>query len=154
MSKFKGKYRSESHRLKDWDYCTPGGFYITINTKDRQHFFGEIRSEIMRLSSVGQLVVEKIRYIPIRHLHARIDEFIILPDHIHLIVHLQIMDENMDTRRCAPRGVSTGVSSNEFHLTMRKDYALCCFMDCKAIQIALQRGLIRFWRLSLNFFPC
>ena len=44
MSKFKGKYRSESHRLKGWDYSIHGFFYVTINTKDRQHFFDEIRS--------------------------------------------------------------------------------------------------------------
>ena len=47
-----------------------------------------------------------------------------MPDHIHLIVHLQIMDENTNARRCAlcryaPRGVSTGVSSNEFHPPIR-----------------------------------
>jgi hypothetical protein len=48
-----------------------------VSTKNRQHFFGEICSGIMGLSSVGQLVVEKIRYISIRHPHARIDELIV-----------------------------------------------------------------------------
>jgi putative transposase len=81
---------------------------------------GEIRLGIMGLLSVGQLVVEKIHYIPVRHPHARIDEFIIMPDHIHLIVHLQILDENTNTGRYAPWGVSTrGVSNGVFHAPIR-----------------------------------
>lgn len=43
--KFKGKYRSELARKQNWDYGSDGAYFITICTKDRQHFFGETQYE-------------------------------------------------------------------------------------------------------------
>ena len=41
--KFKNRYRIESARLKDWDYGSNGTYFITICTKNRNHYFGEIK---------------------------------------------------------------------------------------------------------------
>jgi|SRR6185312_7516559 len=40
--KFKGKFRIASTRLPGWDYGSHGLYYITICTKDRVHYFGDI----------------------------------------------------------------------------------------------------------------
>jgi hypothetical protein len=40
--KFQGKYRIESLRAQWWDYSSNGAYFITICTKARKHFFGEI----------------------------------------------------------------------------------------------------------------
>ncbi|HRC31964.1 MAG TPA: transposase, partial [Bacteroidia bacterium] len=40
--KFKNKYRIPSARLQTWDYASEGFYFITICTKNRKHFFGEI----------------------------------------------------------------------------------------------------------------
>lgn len=40
--RYQGKYRSQSTRIADWDYGSPGYYYVTICTKDRQQFFGEV----------------------------------------------------------------------------------------------------------------
>jgi len=40
--KFQGKYRIKSTRLKDWDYSSESAYFVTICTKGREHFFGEI----------------------------------------------------------------------------------------------------------------
>ena len=42
MDKFKNKYRIPSTRLQTWDYGSDGFYFITICTKNRKHFFGEI----------------------------------------------------------------------------------------------------------------
>jgi len=42
MDKFNNKYRIPSARLQSWDYGANGAYFITICTKHRQHFFGEI----------------------------------------------------------------------------------------------------------------
>ena len=42
MEKYHGKYRIESARLKNWDYGSPGFYFITICTKNRECFFGDI----------------------------------------------------------------------------------------------------------------
>ena len=40
--KFKNKYRVDTVRAKWWDYTNNGSYFVTICTKDRQHFFGNI----------------------------------------------------------------------------------------------------------------
>jgi len=42
MDKFKNKYRISSARLQSWDYGANGAYFITICTKNREHFFGKI----------------------------------------------------------------------------------------------------------------
>ena len=44
MQKFKNKYRTESIRLKNWDYSQNGIYFITICTKDRIDYFGKIEN--------------------------------------------------------------------------------------------------------------
>ncbi len=46
---YKNKYRIESARLRNWDYSTPGYYYVTICTYDRKQHFGPIthRNRIM-----------------------------------------------------------------------------------------------------------
>ena len=42
MEKFRNKYRIESSRLHNWDYGSPGLYFITICTRNRECYFGEI----------------------------------------------------------------------------------------------------------------
>ena len=39
---FQGKYRIPSARWQNWDYGTDAAYFITICTKHRKHYFGEI----------------------------------------------------------------------------------------------------------------
>ena len=55
MQKYKGKYRNGTARLQSWDYRNPGGYYITICTASRIHFFGHINNGIMCLNEIVQL---------------------------------------------------------------------------------------------------
>lgn len=43
LHKFNNRYRIESARLKGWDYGCNGTYFITICTKNRNHYFGEIK---------------------------------------------------------------------------------------------------------------
>ena len=56
MTLFKNKYRIESFRLKNWDYRNAGAYFITICTKNRAHYFGEITDGEMQLSQIGKIV--------------------------------------------------------------------------------------------------
>lgn len=53
--KFRNKYRISSARLQTWDYRWSGAYFITICTKNRQHYFGEIVNQKMILLNVGVL---------------------------------------------------------------------------------------------------
>jgi hypothetical protein len=60
--KFKNKYHVDTVRAKWWDYTNNGSYFVTICTKDRQHFFGNIVetpklgvTEKMELNEIGEL---------------------------------------------------------------------------------------------------
>jgi putative transposase len=55
MDKFNNKYRIPSARLQSWDYGANGSYFITICTKDMQHFLGEIVAGEMQLNELGVL---------------------------------------------------------------------------------------------------
>jgi len=42
LDKFQNKYRIPSARLQTWNYGNSGAYFITICTKNRIHYFGEI----------------------------------------------------------------------------------------------------------------
>lgn len=59
MTSFRGKYRSESARLKGYDYSSPGSFFVTINTRGMVCWFGDVVGGEMKLSRTGEIVAEE-----------------------------------------------------------------------------------------------
>lgn len=92
---FKSTYRVPSTRLKEWDYSTPGHYFVTICTKDKKEFFGEIveiedePGATIRLSPIGTIVEECWKAIPEHNTDVILDDFIIMPNHIHGILVLE-----------------------------------------------------------------
>lgn len=86
--KFRNKYRIASLRLQNWDYGWNGKYFITICTKDRVHFFGEIISpqQKMMLTETGKKVLEIWNEIPAHFPFVLLDEFLVMPNHIHGIL--------------------------------------------------------------------
>ena len=86
--KFRGKYRIPSARLKNYDYGSPGAYFVTIVTKNREHFFGEIRNGKMFLSEIGKIARDEWFKTPeIRpDMHIILDAFVVMPNHIHGII--------------------------------------------------------------------
>ncbi len=92
MTKFKDKYRIESARAKWWDYNGEGSYFITICTKDRNHYFGEISNGEMHLSRTGVIADVLWREIPNRNKNVKLGEFVVMPDHIHGIIDVMAVD--------------------------------------------------------------
>ena len=73
-------------RLKEYDYGAPGAYFITICTNRKLHLFGEINNEKMRLSDLGKIVNKEIINIESHYENIRIDKYVIMPNHIHMII--------------------------------------------------------------------
>jgi REP element-mobilizing transposase RayT len=86
MTLFKNKYRSESIRLKGWDYRNAGYYFITICTHQREHYFGRVVAHEMGLSPLGEIAAQFWCEIPSHHAGIDLDEWIIMPNHVHGIV--------------------------------------------------------------------
>jgi putative transposase len=85
-----------SIRLKNYDYSQKGSYFITIVTQNRKHLFGKIEDGKMILSSVGKIVEEEwINTIQLRP-NVNLGEFIIMPDHMHMIVTITTQVEKKE----------------------------------------------------------
>ena len=87
--KFKNRYRSASARLANWDYSSNGAYSITICTENRKHYFGEIINAKMKFSPIGEYANKCWIDIPNHFPHFYLDEFIVMPNHIHGIVMIE-----------------------------------------------------------------
>jgi putative transposase len=86
---FKNRYRVPSARLRGWDYRWPGAYAVTICVKERVCCLGEVVEADVALSPFGVIVAEEWLAIPRIHSRVALDEWIIMPDHLHGILMLQ-----------------------------------------------------------------
>jgi REP element-mobilizing transposase RayT len=77
-------------RIPAFDYAQPGAYFITVCAHRRREIFGKIENTEVNLSSIGQLIDKHWRRIPIHHHSISIDEYVIMPNHLHgiLIIHI------------------------------------------------------------------
>ena len=82
------KHHRRSIRLQGYDYSQPGIYFITLCTQNRECLFGEILNGEMRLNEFGKIAHQCWLEIPQHFPHVQLDEFVVMPDHIHGIIVL------------------------------------------------------------------
>jgi putative transposase len=134
MDKFKQKYRIPSTRLQSWDYGSSGLYFVTICTKRRELYFGDIiasantqhpnnvetqnfaspfdtpKSEVQNNHTnqnasntetqnfgslrtvIGKIADEYWLKIPDHFPFVELDEYVIMPNHLHGILFLNKPD--------------------------------------------------------------
>ena len=85
--------RRKSMRLRGYDYSQPGGYFVTICTRNRVCTFGEIRDGHMSLSPTGELVRRCWEAIPSHFGNTSVDLFQVMPNHLHGIVKIREHDD-------------------------------------------------------------
>jgi len=106
--RFKNKYRIPSIRLPHWDYGWNGAYFITICTKNRACYFGALENGEMILSGIGRIALNFWKEIPNHFSFVVLDEFVIMPNHIHGIIIIDKRDNGktnestvlVETRHC------------------------------------------------------
>ena len=83
---FKNKFRISSSRLVNWDYSQSGYYFVTICVKNRQCLLGEIRNRKIYLSNYGKIIKQCFIDLSNHFNNIRIDEFIVMPNHVHGII--------------------------------------------------------------------
>ena len=127
-------------RLRNFDYSSEGAYFITICTKNREHYFGEIevsgtrhvvsqlavsqpdvsqpvatellvsgldsdpKSEVV-LSEIGKKTYDYLNEISEHFQNAYLDEFIIMPNHLHLILILDKSKSEEGTRHVVSQNI-------------------------------------------------
>ncbi|MBE6756568.1 MAG: transposase [Clostridia bacterium] len=79
-------------RLQNYDYSSPGAYYVTLCTEKRRKVLSDIivgqglAPAETRLSHYGKIAEEQLLLLQKRYDFIKIDKFVIMPDHIHAIV--------------------------------------------------------------------
>ncbi len=84
--KYQNRYRIPSTRLQNWDYGWKAIYFVTICTKNRRHFFGEITNGKMHLSPVGAIADVLWHELTNHFDNIELDAFVVMPNHIHGII--------------------------------------------------------------------
>ena len=79
-------------RLQHWNYSWAGVYFITICTKGRRKILGQIRDTICYPSTYGNVAYQAWFDLK-NHYECYLDEFIIMPDHIHGIIFVKQLDK-------------------------------------------------------------
>ena len=101
------------NRLTGFEYNTPHAYFITVCTKNRQHLLWDTvgapigRPSPLPLSSLGKIVEQAISGIPNHYPMITVDQYTIMPNHIHLL--LQIHADEIGRPMVAPT-ISTVVN--------------------------------------------
>lgn len=82
------KHHRKSIRLQDYDYSASGFYFVTICIKNMECLFGNIVNSIVNLSDFGVIASNLWQEIPDNFDGVEIDEFIIMPNHIHGIIKI------------------------------------------------------------------
>ncbi len=88
MTLFNNRFRSEPNRWQWWDYSAPGSYFITVCILDKHPLLGQINDGEMHLSECGAIIAQHFPLIAEYHPRVRLDEWVIMPDHIHCIITL------------------------------------------------------------------
>ena len=101
-----GLPKRKPNRLKAFDYSQPNAYFITICTKNKEMLFWEnvgagiARPEDVRLSKYGKIVVEAIEKISTIYPVNTVDNYVVMPNHIHLL--MQIHSDSSGRAMLAP----------------------------------------------------
>ena len=92
-------YEKRKHsRLKTYDYTNSGCYFITFCTKDRAHVLssivgrGAFTPPRVELTNIGKIAAEVIERTSVVYPGISIDNYVIMPNHVHLLIRISPVD--------------------------------------------------------------
>lgn len=113
--KFRNKYRIASARLQNWDYGLNAMYFVTICTKNKISFFGDVSRDVMhrvstmQLSQIGKIVdTEWQKTFELRpDMNLEMGEYVVMPNHFHALIGIGRNEYNSNQAK-------TKLSLNQF----------------------------------------
>jgi|LakMenE01Jun11ns_1017448.scaffolds.fasta_scaffold9682396_1 REP element-mobilizing transposase RayT len=88
MNNFSEKHHRRSLRLSRYDYSQSGAYFVKICIKNSENLLGDIPDNVMNLNQFGQVVKDIWHSLDTRYKEVILDEFVIMPNHIHGIIFI------------------------------------------------------------------
>lgn len=109
--------KRKPNRLNDYDYSQNGAYFITICTHNRECILSRIpvgadiiRPHKIELLKYGKFVDESINQIPLHYDGIFVDNYVIMPNHIHLIIRIEQHNGRMISAPTVVAGMKRYVS--------------------------------------------
>ncbi|MBK9924396.1 MAG: transposase [Anaerolineales bacterium] len=98
------KHHRRSIRLKEYDYASAGGYFVTIVAWRREYLFGEVVNGEMKLNKVGKIVEWAWLELPKRLSYVTLGAHMVMPNHFHgnLFIHENIGATRQGQTRTRP----------------------------------------------------
>lgn len=78
-----------SIRLPGYDYTYPTAYFVTLLAWHHKPVFSQVINHAMHLSEIGALAQREWLRMGQRFAHIELDEFVVMPDHVHGILLLK-----------------------------------------------------------------
>lgn len=159
------KHKRRSIRLKGFDYTQAGAYFLTICTFQRECIFGNIIDGESKLNEFGRIVMEEWERSATIRSEIEIDEFIIMPNHMHGIVIINgvtngISNAGANGRSPLPResenAIAAATSSNSHSPLQMKPKSISSFVSgfksavTKRINIARNTSSVSVWQRNYH----
>lgn len=114
-------------RTEDYDYSSPGAYFITVCTANREKIFWTgvgadiIRPQIVPLSTAGKIAEQGILQIAEHYENVVVDKYCIMPDHIHMILRIE---SDIDGRMVSAPTVSTVIGHMKRWVSMQIGHSI------------------------------
>ena len=91
------KSTRKQNRIKNYDYSQNGAYFITICTHDRKRILSEIVGDgYIILHSCGMVAERMIHMISDKYPCVFADHYVIMPDHIHMLLRIDCSHNRSD----------------------------------------------------------
>ena len=81
--------RRKGLRLREYDYATPGAYFVTVCAHERKFLFGRVVDQVMRLNVLGRIVERCWFDLRAHYPRIELENFVVMPNHVHGIVVLK-----------------------------------------------------------------
>lgn len=106
MERFGSRNRRDAitsrFRLREYDYSTPGLYFVTICTQDRMCHFGQVANDVMVLNEPGVMVCDRWSELSSAFPDVAIEHHVVMPNHVHAIIGIGLDAPDADVRTALP----------------------------------------------------
>ena len=103
-------FEKQDSKLSHGVNSQPGEYFITICTHDHECTLGELMNGEMRLNEIGKITEKCWNEITHHFMNVKLDEFVIMPNHLHGIL---ILNEHAECIQLNTKNIKVGVQNFE-----------------------------------------
>lgn len=103
-------------RLRDYDYSTPGWYFVTLCTRGKEKILCQIVGTAVpggpraQFTECGEIVDRRLREMSDFYSAVKIEKYVVMPNHVHLLIHILKSDERTQAVPSGPSGTTVPTS--------------------------------------------